>query len=627
MYENDLASFVYDGKKIVLSADTINSENTYELQCDHNLRAILEYRKVEESAFYCLLRLKNTGKSNTLQITQPKSFDITVDKSGYPLKYHSLNGDSCGAQSFLPIDCTITSAQHVEPFGGRSSNTTGFPFFDLSFGDKSIIFAIGWTGQWSEDIFVAENQFNVQIGLCNADFYLKPGEEVRLPSVLVMTGANPQKLRRDFKNLIRKSFSPRTRLKDKMKFPVSIQPFDRYFQGVSASNTDDTWATENGQIRTIFAADKCKYFNSLWLDAAWFEKGFPHGVGNYRFSEGFPKGLKKVSDTAHEHDMQFILWFEPERVYEGSDLYHDHQEMLLSKKDNHDTRLFNLADVNARNWLIDTLVTFIKDNGIDVYRQDFNMDPLQYWLEADEASRIGITEMKYVEGLYVLWDTLVKSFPDLLIDNCASGGRRIDLETVSRAVHLWRSDTGCYPEDEKMRVTAWNHNQILTLCEYVPFNACAIWEPDAYTVRSTQTEGLACNFDIFNNDFDFEQAKNVLGEAVENTHNWEGDFYPLTKPSVMETVWSAYQLALCDSGICYIFRREKSELDNQIFKLNAICENELYELTFIDEYFNRILKKCSGRELMSGIELSIPNPRNSLLVRYKKCNETEPTDF
>ena len=43
-------------------------------------------------------------------------------------------------------------------------------------------------------------------------------------------------------------------------------------------------------------------------------------------------------------------------------------------------------------------------------------------------------------GLYQFWDDLLKKHPDLLIDNCASGGRRIDFETLRRSVVLTRSD-------------------------------------------------------------------------------------------------------------------------------------------------------------------------------------------
>ena len=52
---------------------------------------------------------------------------------------------------------------------------------------------------------------------------------------------------------------------------------------------------------------------------------------------------------------------------------------------------------------------------------------------------MGMAEIRYVEGHYRMWDEIRAAYPQLAIDNCASGGRRIDLETASRSVPLWRT--------------------------------------------------------------------------------------------------------------------------------------------------------------------------------------------
>ena len=85
----------------------------------------------------------------------------------------------------------------------------------------------------------------------------------------------------------------------------------------------------------------------------------------------------------------------------------------------------------------------IEKLNIDCYRQDFNFQPLEYWRNNDASDRRGITEIKHINGLYKLLDALLDKFPNLLIDNCASGGRRIDIETLRRSIPLWRSDLMC----------------------------------------------------------------------------------------------------------------------------------------------------------------------------------------
>lgn len=607
-FQNLTGSFCYGGQKHILSPGIYETSD--------GLEALLEYRQVTEGAHHLILRLRNMGSENTKQITLPKTLDLHIP-TGETMRYHSLTGDSCGTESFVPIDHPLTEVLHVEPANGKSSDTTGFPFFDLTADDCTTVMAIGWTGQWSLDILPDCDGVTVQVGLCDSDFYLLPGEEVRLPSVLIVTGGGIQKTRQAFRRVMREHFSPRDRLLPGQTLPISIQCFDRYYSGLDGISMDTAWATEQGQLRTLEAAKKIPAINTQWLDAAWFEKGFPFGVGNFRFSAGFPRGLKPVTDEAHKAGLNFVLWFEPERVFEGSDLY-SQTEKLLIYPPYYDTRLLNLADPDTLAWLEETLCRIIRDNGVDVYRQDFNMDPLPYWRHNDEPGRRGILEIKHIMGMYHLWDTLLAEFPHLLIDDCASGGRRLDLETMSRSVSLWRSDTGCFPEQSDKRVTVWSQNQILTLSEYLPFHACATWDTDAYAVRSTATQGLACNFDILNPDFDFEGVAPVIEEVKQLRTYWNGDFYPLTEPSTDESVWCAYQLALKDKGVAYVFRREQAEVDSMLLCLHAVEDRASYEVTLIDEHFAETTTVCTGAQLRNGLTATIPAKRNSLLIRYQK---------
>ena len=44
----------------------------------------------------------------------------------------------------------------------------------------------------------------------------------------------------------------------------------------------------------------------------------------------------------------------------------------------------------------------------------------------------GITEIRYIEGLYAFWDYLRAQHPGLLVDNSASGGRRLPRAAAMR---------------------------------------------------------------------------------------------------------------------------------------------------------------------------------------------------
>lgn len=604
-------SLSYNGEKITILSgqQTIGNCLLVDLEC----------KSIGGNAAFAVLKIKNIGSTNSGQITAVKTLDIEICAQEAP-SYHSLKGDSKGAESFMPIDFQLTDPYHEEPTGGRSSNTTGFPYFDLSYDGKTDVFAIGWTGQWSKDIFPTDNGFCVQIGLCDCDFYLFPGEEVRFPSVLMVRGADAAGTRRVFRRLLRGHFSPKARTGIDPQLPVAVQCFDRYYWSSDGNGPSDAnWATEDGQIRTIKAASRLQHIDTMWIDAAWFHKGYLGGVGNYYCDDNFPNGLQPVSDCAHKNGMRFLVWFEPERADIGTQ-WHDREPNLLKLSDTYPHTLVNLGDEGARQRMTDNLIRLIRDYGIDIYRQDFNVEPLDYWRKNDAENRKGITEMKYVAGLYQMWDQLLDTFPHLLIDNCASGGRRLDLEMCMRSVTLWRSDTGCHPESPVFRTSIWNHNQILGLSEYIPYHACAIWESDAYIVRSTATQGIACNFDVFNPDFDFEAAKKSIAEVQQLKQYWNGDFYPLSKATLDENVWSAYQLALKDSGAVYVFRREQSPDSIMTFALNAVDRDQQYCLTFTDEHWCSRDQVFTGQQLLSGLQICLDTPRSSMVITYKKVS-------
>jgi alpha-galactosidase len=102
--------------------------------------------------------------------------------------------------------------------------------------------------------------------------------------------------------------------------------------------------------------------------------------------------------------------------------------------------LLNLGKPECCDWLIETIDRKIKEFGIGVYRQDFNFPPLLWWRQNDEENRRGMLENLYIQGYLRFWDELLLRNPGLWINSVSSGGRRSDLETLSRSVSLHESD-------------------------------------------------------------------------------------------------------------------------------------------------------------------------------------------
>lgn len=109
----------------------------------------------------------------------------------------------------------------------------------------------------------------------------------------------------------------------------------------------------------------------------------------------------------------------------------------------------------------------LKKAGISIYRQDYNIDPLGHWLSRDSENapdRWGITENHYVTGYLAYWDSLIAENPEMMLDSCASGGRRNDLETVRRSVSLHKTDAD-YSDFTRKQAMHYSFYQWLPISE------------------------------------------------------------------------------------------------------------------------------------------------------------------
>ena len=217
-----------------------------------------------------------------------------------------------------------------------------------------------------------------------------------------------------------------------------------------------------------------------------------------------------------------------------------------------------------------------------------------------------------------MWDALRAHRPGLWIDNCASGGRRIDLESIMRSVPLWRSDTSCSPGHPD-----WNQTQTYGLSLYIPLFTAAVWVTDAYDVRSAATGGLICQFDVLNPEFSVAKAAAALAEVKENQKYWYGDFYPLARCDLGADQWAAYQFhrADLDAGLVLAFRRAECNYPAMSVALRGIKPGRQYAVEFIDDARQAVRKTVPGRQLAEELELRIPKKGSSLVVRYRALAE------
>jgi alpha-galactosidase len=572
-----------------------------------------------------VLRFSNTSERNTPILENAAVIDNTFsyNTEGTFTLYHSL-GSNGAVNDFQPFDEKMQIGKNIymTPAGGRSSDKTALPFFNIESPEKQgIVVAVGWTGKWFADaVQKDEKSVSIKSGMESMRLFLYPHEEIRTPGICLLFWNGESRLNghNQFRRFI---LSHHTR---KINGKNPVLPISAAFEldGVPAPCSVHSCVTETSAIAQITRYRMFKFTPELfWLDAGWYsgcgwnieEGDWGSTVGNWSINKDrFPNGFKAISNAAHASNAKFMVWFEPERVRLGSEIQKKHPEWLLSKP-NSDIYLLDIGNPEVRMELTNYLSDFIKNEGVDYYRQDFNMDPAPYWKENDSAGRTGISEIRHIEGLYAVWDSLLARFPSLIIDNCAAGGRRIDLETTSRSTPFWRTDL------EQNAVGYQNHTYGLNL--YLPLHGTALFRTGKYYFRSGLGSLGVINWSSNGSNSETIYSYQKYIEDFKRLREYFlADYYPLTplrKHYMDDDFWMAYQFDRPEKndGIVLVFRREKNTDELMNIKFKGLNASSVYEL-YYEDYEIKLNK--TGGELMAGIDVKISEKPASVLISYKK---------
>ncbi len=563
--------------------------------------------------------LRNMGSSDTPILESIQGLDTQFERTsdGEFLLRHN-KGAPATPSDYEPYETLLgkSAKQHLEARGGRSSNGD-FPYFNLSWTGGGVIIVVGWPGQWSGEFDRDDaNGVHVHFGQELTHFKLLPGEEVRTPRMVL------QFWRGDWlrsQNLWRHWMEAHNMPHPGGELPppqVAGNTSHEYVEMMEATDRDENYFIDRYRQEHI----KIDYF---WMDAGWYQNnGSWENTGTWEVDrKRFPGGLRAVSDHAHANGVKIIVWFEPERVTPGSWLYEHHPEWLLSAPPNHGDqlydsswRLFNFGDPKAREWMTDHVDKMITEQGIDLYRQDFNMDPLNFWRAHDAVDRQGITENKYVTGYLEYWDELRRRHPNMLIDSCASGGRRNDIDTLLRAVPLTRSDYLLEPTEPISQ-----QMQTYGMAQWIPFFGTGINGMDRYVFRSQMTPAIVTGWDLRRKDLNYDLLRTLVQQWRSISADYYGDYYPLTSYSLANDVWAAMQFNRdkAGQGFIEVFRRSRSPYERARFRLHCLDPDADYTVTNIDVPSTR---NYSGRMLMDvGIDVQLQQAPDSALLIYKRA--------
>ena len=234
-------------------------------------------------------------------------------------------------------------------------------------------------------------------------------------------------------------------------FDEAMGELTRYRRVIRRPNKD------NEELKIIFN----DYMNSLWgdpttekevplidaaanagceyycIDAGWYADGnWWDNVGEWQESkQRFPNGLKEVTDYIRKKGMIPGAWLELEvmgincpKLKELDDTWF----FIRHGKRVYDRSRYQLDFRNekVRNYATEVIDRLINEYGIGYIKMDYNIEPgigTEY-----EADSVGDGLLEH-QRAYLAWlDYIFEKYPELIIENCSSGGLRMDYAMLAR---------------------------------------------------------------------------------------------------------------------------------------------------------------------------------------------------
>ena len=553
------------------------------------------------------LRHEGTGPSGLIERLQGLDW-LWEGAADADCVLHHHRGDDCTLHSFAPLQTPLGRAAAVRLGAARGRPTSeGWPYFNLERKreDAGVVVAVGWPGQWAASFTGHESgDLHLTAGQEHTRFRLQPGERARTPLiVLQFYRGTPVRAQNIWRRWMLAHNLPQDhgRALGPRMGAASVQ-----YCGFVSTQAGDLEFIEAFRARGL----RLDYW---WMDAGWYQtdgEGWPK-VGTWEVDGNrFPGGLRAIADHCHAAGTELIVWFEVERVHAGSWLAQHHPEWIHGGAAG---GLFRMDDPAAVAWVTERVDQLITDHGIDLYRSDFNIDPLDYWRAADAPDRQGLTEMRYIEGYLRYWDELRRRHPGMLIDACASGGRRNDLESMRRAVPLLRSDFEAHPEGNQCHTYGF--------AAWIPYyNAVHNWDPSPYRFHSCMAPFVQRNWDVRQPGFDAALAQQFIAQWEAAAPGYRGDFYPLTGYGADDTIWMAWQFhrANEDEGLVQAFRRARSPFVTARFTLQGLALDGHYALT--ETASGRCWTAPGAMLCDQGLEVTIAACPGAALICYRRVD-------
>lgn len=190
------------------------------------------------------------------------------------------------------------------------------------------------------------------------------------------------------------------------------------------------------------------------MDDGWFGDKYPRkkddsSLGDWVVDKNkLPNGIKALTDAARQRKIKFGIWIEPEMTNTTSELYEKHPDWVLQTKGRHlklgrgGTQIvLDMANPKVQDFVfkvVDDLMTQYPE--ISYIKWDANASIQNYGSLYLPKSKQNNLSIDYHRGLIKTLKRIREKYPDLVIQDCASGGGRANYGLLPYFDEFWVSD-------------------------------------------------------------------------------------------------------------------------------------------------------------------------------------------
>lgn len=276
---------------------------------------------------------------------------------------------------------------------------------------------------WQIELFRHKEPLTLLGGLADFDYGhwckdIKPGESFTTPKAMVACGDSLLKVC----DMLVKAQNPDISPVDE-DLPVIFNEYCTSWGNPTIESLEKTAKKLQGS--------GVKY---LVMDSGWYkeeDKNWWDTIGDWNVSKKlFPNGLKEVNDMIKSYGLIPGIWFEMENVAPLSQIYNK-TEHLISRMGTplnvSGHRFLDLRDEWCVNYLDGKVIKLLRDSGYGYLKVDYNEN---IGVGCDGAESLGEGLRQYVLASQKYFKHIKEELPDLVIENCASGGHRLEPSTM-----------------------------------------------------------------------------------------------------------------------------------------------------------------------------------------------------